>query len=55
MEIGYAICLTREMPLKSVDVVKKISFRYRSVPFTDGFMNILNLKALKDISIQSSS
>jgi len=28
------------MHLKSADVVRKISFRYISVPFVDGFTNI---------------
>ena len=51
--------LTQELYLKRVPmyigIVIKIIFRYRGVPLSDGVMNIFILKALKDISIQSSS
>ena len=38
-----------------IGIVRKIIFRCHSVPFTDGFMNIFIQRAMKDISIQSSS
>jgi len=40
---------------KSVDVVRKSIFRYLSVSFADGSMNIFIQKTFEDISIKSSS
>jgi hypothetical protein len=40
---------------KSADVVRKSIFRYLSVPFAYGSMNIFIQKTFEDISIKSSS
>jgi len=42
MSILFIRLLTGEIHLKKTDVVRKISFRYRSVPIADGFYECFN-------------